>query len=99
MYLLSVFSSIGTTVATFALSGKVDEVILLFMVIDKGFERTSGANLTNLIGNLSVPVAFFEFKDFNIFSTASEIIKILREKPLSEKDVELTSDFILTILG
>ena len=48
MYLLSVFLSIGTTVATFALSGKVDEVLLLFMAIDKGFEKTSGTNLTNL---------------------------------------------------
>ena len=58
MYLLSIFLSIGTTVTTFALSGKVDEVIL-FMAIDKGFERTSEANLTNLFGNLSVPAAFF----------------------------------------
>ena len=59
MYLLSVFLSVGTTVATFALSGKLDEVILLFMAIDKGFERTSEDNLTNLIGDLSVPAAFF----------------------------------------
>ena len=83
MYLLSVFLSIGTTVATFALSGKVDEVTLLFMAIEKGFERTSEANLTN-----------FEFKDFNIFSTSSEVTKILREKSLSENDLQLTSDLI-----
>ena len=44
VYLLSVFLSIGTTAVTFALSGKVDEVILLFMAIDKGFEKTSEAN-------------------------------------------------------
>ena len=69
MYLSSVFLSIGTTVATFALSGRVDEVILLFMAIDEGFERTSGANLTNLIGNLSVPDDFFEINDFKTFST------------------------------
>ena len=67
MYLLAVFLFIGTTVTTFALSVKLDEIIPLFMAIDKGFERTSDANLTNLIGNLSVPVAFFEFKDLNIF--------------------------------
>ena len=85
MYLLSVFLSTGTTVATFALFGKVDEVRLLFMAIDKGFERTSEANLTNLIGNLSVPTAFFEFKYFNIFSTSSEVTRILREKSLSDK--------------
>ena len=45
------------------------------MAIDKVFERTSETNLTNLIGNLSVPAAFFEFKDFNIFSASSEITK------------------------
>ena len=99
MYLLSVFLFIGTTVAIFALSGKVDEVILLFMAIDKGFERTSEVNLTTLIGNLSVPAAPFEFKDFNIFSTSSEVTKILREKSLSEQDLELTCDLILRILG
>ena len=99
LHLLSVFLSTGTTVATFGLTGKVDEVMLLFMAIDKGFERTSEANLTNLIGNLSVPAAFFEFKDFNIFSTSSEVTKILREKSLSEKDLEIPSDLILRILG
>ena len=99
MCLLSVFLSIGTLVATFALSGKVDEVILLFMAIDKGFERTLEANLTNLIGNLSVPASFSEFNYFNIFSNSSEVIKILREKSLSEQDFELTSDLILRIPG
>ena len=99
MYLLSAFLSIGTTVATFTLSGKVDEVILLFMVIDKGFERTLEANLTNLIGNLSVPASFFEFNYFNIFSNSSEVTKILREKSLSDQDFELTSDLILRIPG
>ena len=70
----------ATTVATFSQSGKVDEVILLLVVIDKGFERISEANLTNLIGNLSIRAAFFEFKDFNLFSTSSEVTKILLEK-------------------
>ena len=97
MYLLSVFLSIGTTIATFALSGKVEKVILLFMA--KGFERTLEANLTNLIGNLSVPASFSEFNYFNIFSNSSEVIKILREKSLSEQDFELTSDLILRIPG
>ena len=80
VYLLSVFLSMATTVATFSQSGKVDEVILLLVVIDKGFERISEANLTNLIGNLSIRAAFFEFKDFNLFSTSSEVTKILLEK-------------------
>ena len=80
VYLLSVFLSMATTVATFSQSGKVDEVILLLVAIDKGFERISEANLTNLIGNLSIRAAFFEFKDFNLFSTSSEVTKILLEK-------------------
>ena len=63
MYLLSVFLSIGTAVATFTMSAKVDKVILLSMAIDKGFERTSKANLTNLIDNLSLlGKSFFECK-------------------------------------
>ena len=69
------------------------------MAIDKAFERTAEADLTNLIGNLSGPAAFCEFKDFNSFSTSSEVTKILREKSLSEQDLELTSDLILRILG
>ena len=69
------------------------------MAIDKGFKRISEANLTNLIGNLSVPAAFFEFKDFNIFSTPSEVTQTLREKSLSEQDSKLTSDLISGILG
>ena len=70
---------------------------MLFMSIGKGFERNSEANLINLIGNLSVPAAFLGFKDFKIFSTSSEVTKILREKSLSEQDLELTSH--LRILG
>ena len=58
------------------------------MAIDKGFERTSEANLTNLIGNLSVPAAFYEFKVFKISSTSSEVTRIIRKKSLS--DLELT---------
>ena len=69
------------------------------MAIDKGFERTSEANLTNLIGDQPVPAASFKFKDFDIFSTSSKVTKILREKSLSEQDLELTSDLILRILG
>ena len=69
------------------------------MAIDKGFKRISEANLTNLIGNLSVPAAFFEFKDFTIFSTSSEVTQTLREKSLSEQDSKLTSDLISGILG
>ena len=75
MYLSSIFLSMGTTVAPFALSGKVDEVILLHMAIDNGLE------------------------DFNIFSTSSEVTRILRQKSLWKKDLEFTSDLILQMLG
>ena len=85
MYLLSVFLSIGTTVATFTMSAKVDKVILLSMAIDKGFERTSKANLTNLIGYLSVPPTFFEFQDFSNFPASSQVTGILRDKSLQNK--------------
>ena len=83
VYLLSVFLSIGATVATFAVwkSGRSNTVVHSY----KGFEKTSEANWTNLIGNLSVPATFFEFKDFKIFSTSSEVTKILGKKSLSEK--------------
>ena len=75
MYLLSVFLSIGTTVATFALSGKMDEVILLFMATDKGFERTSEATLTNLVGNLSVPAALLSLKIVTFFLPHLKLLK------------------------
>ena len=45
------------------------------MAVDKGFERTSEANLTNVTGNLCVPTAFFEFKDFNSFSTSPKLLE------------------------
>ena len=69
------------------------------MAIDKGFERTSEANLSNLIGNLFAPADFFEIKYFNIFSASSEVTKIFRGKSVSEQDLELTSDLISRILG
>ena len=67
VYLLSVFLSCGTTVSTFPMYRKVNEIILLFMTTDKGFERNPEANLTNLIGNLSMPAPFFRFKNFKNF--------------------------------
>ena len=70
------------------------------MAIDKGFERTSEANLTDLIGNLFAPAAFFKFKDFNIFPfTLSKVTKKLREKSRTEQDLELTADLILVAVN
>ena len=56
--------STGPKVTTLSLSGKVNEVILLIMAIDKAFENN---DLTNFIGSLSVPAAFSEFKDLTFF--------------------------------
>ena len=64
------------------------------MAVDEGFQRTSEANRTNLISNLSLPVVLFELKDFNIFYTSFEVTEMLREKSLLEKDLKLTCDLI-----
>ena len=77
----------------------MDKVVLLFMAIHKGFERTSEANLTNLIGNLSVPAALLSLKILTFFLPSSEVTKILREKSPSEQDLELNYDLILRILA
>ena len=75
VYLLSVFLSVGTTVAIFTLSGNVEEVILFFMTVDKGFERTSEANLTNLIENLCVPAAFLSLNILTFFLLHLELLE------------------------
>ena len=69
------------------------------MAIHKGFERTSEANLTNLIGNLSVPAALLSLKILTFFLPSSAVTKILREKSPSEQDLELNYDLILRILA
>ena len=67
VYLLSVFLYVGTTAAIFTPSGNVEEVILFFMTVDKGFERTSEANLTNLTENQCVPAAFLSLNTLTFF--------------------------------
>ena len=52
----------GTTDAILALFGKVEVLMLLLMAV--GSAETSEANLTSLIGILSIPGVFEEFKDF-----------------------------------
>ena len=65
-YLSSVFLSIGTTVAILALFGKVEVLILLLMAIESSSAKMSDANLTNLLGILSIPGAFLELRDFRM---------------------------------
>ena len=52
----------GTTDAILALFGKVEVLMLLLMAV--GSAETSEANFTSLIGILSIPGVFGEFKDF-----------------------------------
>ena len=52
------FLSIGTTDAVLAILGKVEVLILLLMAIDSGTAKMSDANLTILVGILSIPGAF-----------------------------------------
>ena len=65
-YLSSVFLPIGTTVAILALFGKVEVLILLLMAIESSSAKMSDANLTNLLGILSIPGAFLELRDFRM---------------------------------
>ena len=57
MILLLVFLSIETD-AIVALFWKVEILKLLLMAIDSVLAKTSDANLTGLLGTLSVPGAF-----------------------------------------
>ena len=66
IYLSSIFLSIGTTAAILALFGKVEVLILLLMAIDSGSAKMSDASLTSLVGILSIPGAFLEFRDFRM---------------------------------
>ena len=66
-YLSSVFLSIGTTDAILALFGKVKVLILLLMAIDSGSAKMPDANLTSLVGILSIPGAFSEISGWYIF--------------------------------
>ena len=60
------FLSIGTTNAILALLKKVEVLILLLMAIGICSAKMSDANLTSLVSILSVPEAFFEFRDFRV---------------------------------
>ena len=74
IYLLSVFLSIGTTDAIFALFVKVEVLILLLMTMDSDSAKMSDANLTSLVGILSTPGAFLEFRDFRMVLVSLGVI-------------------------
>ena len=93
--------SIGTTVAILALFGKVEVLILLLMAIDSGSAKMSDANLTSLVGILSIPGAFLEFKDFRIVLISLGVIlePQLLEGIGMELDCKFRFSWICTILG
>ena len=58
--------SIGTTDTILALFGNAEVLILLLMAIGSGSTEMSDANLTSLVGILSIPGAFLELRDFRM---------------------------------
>ena len=75
--------------------------ILLLMAIDSDLAKKSDANLTSLVGILSIPGAFLEFRDFRMVLISSVVIS---EPQLEEGiEMELNCKFlflrIFTILG
>ena len=83
-YLSSVFLSIGMTVATLAMSGNLDEAMLLLITFANGVDRKSDANFTSFVGILSVPDAFLLLTDFRIKFTMLEVNGLSDAKVLLE---------------
>ena len=75
--------------------------ILLLMAIDSGSVKMSDANLTSLVGILSIPGAFLEFRDFSMVLISLCVIL----EPQLEEGIEMKLDckflflWIFTILG
>ena len=66
--------SIGTTVVILALFGEVEVLILLLMAIASISAKMSDANLTSLVGILSIPGAFLEFGDCRMVLISLSVI-------------------------
>ena len=80
--------SIGTTDTILALFGKVEVLILLLMAIDSGSAKKSDVNLTSLVGILSIPGVFLEFRDFRMLLISSVVIL----EPQLEEGIEMELD-------
>ena len=71
------------------------------MAIDSGSVKMSDANLTSLVGILSIPGAFLEFRDFSMVLISLCVIL----EPQLEEGIEMKLDckflflWIFTILG
>ena len=93
--------SIGTTDAISALFGKVKVLILLLMAIESGSAKMSDTNFTRLVGILSIPGAFLEFRYFRMVLISLCVIL----EPQLEEGIEMDLDckflflWISTILG
>ena len=93
--------SIGTTVAILALFGKIEVLILLLMAIHSGSAKMPDASLTSLVGILSIPGAFLEFRVFRMVLISLGVIlePQLEEGIGMELDCKFLFLWIFTILG
>ena len=87
--------SIGTTVAILALFGKVEDLIILLMAIDSGSAKMSDASLTTLVGILSIPGAFLEFRVFRMVLISLGVIL----EPRLEQGIEMELDCKFLVYG
>lgn len=91
-YLSSFFLLIGITLAILALFGKIEVLILWLMAFGSGSAKMSDANLTSLIGILSIPDAFLEFRDIKMVLIS---LGVTLEPQLEESiEMELDCEFV-----
>ena len=83
IYLLSVFLSMGKTVATLAFSGKKHDVIQLFKAFETDFTRESDVKIMSVIGILCVLGALFACQDFIVEFTLSGVTSSVEKDKIS----------------
>ena len=72
----------GTILALF---GKVKVLILLLMAFENDLVKTPEANLTSLVGILSIEGAFLEFRDFRMVLISFDVLL----EPQLEEGIEI----------
>ena len=72
----------GTILALF---GKVKVLILLLMAFESDLVKTPEANLTSLVGILSIEGAFLEFRDFRMVLISFDVLL----EPQLEEGIEI----------
>ena len=88
-YLSSVFLSICNTDSILAIFENVEVLIMLLMAIDSGLGKMSDANLTSLVGILSIPGVFLEFRDSRIVLIPLGVVL----EPRLENGIEMELDY------